>query len=92
MAPQPLDSPSPTDRLVGDLGFHSLALVELAFTLEDLFAMEDMVMDNATGIDRVSDIEELVREAIDAGTARMPDDETLAELGERHGVIWEPTP
>ena len=49
IAPAPADTVKPDDRLIGDLGFHSLAMVELAFAIEDLFAIEDMAIEQAAG-------------------------------------------
>jgi acyl carrier protein len=54
--------PEVTDdhRLVEDLGFHSLAVLELAFTLEDQFDLDPIEEDRAAGIKTVRDIADLV--------------------------------
>jgi acyl carrier protein len=53
-------------RLVEDLEYHSLALMELAFSMEDEFALDPIAEEDAQKIRTVSDIEshvvtELVR-------------------------------
>ncbi|MEU5695809.1 acyl carrier protein [Actinosynnema sp. NPDC020468] len=47
----------PGTRLVEDLGFHSLALLELAFGLEDEFDLPPIDEETARGIATVGDIE-----------------------------------
>ncbi|MEU0383196.1 acyl carrier protein [Streptomyces chartreusis] len=90
MAPQQPRAVRPADRLVGDLGFHSLALVEMSFTLEGLFSLDEMAMEDARRIVRVQDIADLVREAIEEGAGQMPSDDDLSDLAERYGTVWEP--
>jgi acyl carrier protein len=51
------------DRLVEDLAFHSLALVELAFRLEEEFDLEPITYEEAQGIVTVGDVEDFVSEA-----------------------------
>jgi acyl carrier protein len=59
-------------RLVEDLGYHSLALLELAFTLEDHFDLEPIEQDAAQSIVSLNDVEEYVvaklREKLAAGS------------------------
>jgi acyl carrier protein len=47
-------------RLVEDFGYHSLALLELAVELEELFDLPPMDEEAARGIDRVTDVVRLV--------------------------------
>jgi acyl carrier protein len=47
-------------RLIDDLEYHSLALLELAFTLEDEFDLEPIDEDAARSIIRASDVETYV--------------------------------
>jgi acyl carrier protein len=61
LAPIPVDTPSGRTRLVEDLGYHSLALLELAFALEDRFALPAMSEEQAQGIATMADVEEYVR-------------------------------
>ena len=60
LAPNPDAGDDGGLRLVEDLGFHSLALLELAFTLEDEFDL--LPIDEATGraIQSIRDIQEHV--------------------------------
>lgn len=54
-------------RLVEDLGFHSLALLELAFSLEDEFVLPTIGEETARAIRTVGDVEDHVLGAL--GTA-----------------------
>jgi acyl carrier protein len=47
-------------RLVDDLGYHSLALLELAFTIEDEFSLDPIDAETAAGIVTVGDVEDYV--------------------------------
>lgn len=49
-----------SDRLVEDLGYHSLALLELAIELEDLFALPPLEEQTAFGIETVQDVVDLI--------------------------------
>ncbi len=50
----------PEHRLVDDLQYHSLALMELAFTLEDEFALEPITEEEAQKIRTAGDVEAYV--------------------------------
>lgn len=54
----------PTSRLVDDLGYHSLALLELAFTLEDEFDLDPLDEETARKIVTVQDVADLVNRSI----------------------------
>jgi acyl carrier protein len=60
MAPETPESITSDDRLVNDLGFHSLALIELAFALEDEFDLDAIDETTDSGIVTVGDIEDHV--------------------------------
>jgi acyl carrier protein len=61
MAPSAISAPTERTRLVEDLGYHSLALLELAFALEDEFALPAMDAEQAQKISTMLDVEEYVR-------------------------------
>ncbi|MFI9388799.1 phosphopantetheine-binding protein [Kutzneria sp. NPDC052558] len=70
MAPAPggatgIDDPD----LVDDLGYHSLALLELAFALEDEFELPPIDQERAQRIRRVGDVADYVVEQLRIGTA-----------------------
>lgn len=50
----------PEQRLVEDLEYHSLALMELAFTLEDEFGLDPIAEEDAQKIGTAGDVEEYV--------------------------------
>lgn len=50
-------------RLIEDLGYHSLALVELAFRLEEEFDLEPITYEQAQDILTVGDVEDFVADA-----------------------------
>ena len=89
IAPACPENVSLDNRLVGDLGFHSLATVELAFALEDLFELEDMAMEQAVSIERVGDIVTLLTIALEEGAGKMPSPQSLAQFTEEYGYTLE---
>ncbi len=60
MSPLGSRTAQPTDRLVEDLGYDSLAVIELSLQLESQFSLKPMSQDDATAITTVGDIEDLV--------------------------------
>jgi acyl carrier protein len=60
LAPNPDAGSADGTRLVEDLEYHSLALLELAFALEDEFDMPPIEEEEAQGIQTVKDIEDYV--------------------------------
>jgi acyl carrier protein len=75
-------------ELVTDLGFHSLALAELGFTLEDLFGLDAITPERAMAMSRVGDIVDLITDALGAGTARLPGIDEVHAVCLRYGVKW----
>ncbi|WP_371496511.1 phosphopantetheine-binding protein [Kitasatospora sp. NBC_00374] len=57
-----------TDRLVEDLGYDSLAVIELSLQLESTFSLTAMGQGEAADITTVGDVEGLVEKAL-ANTA-----------------------
>jgi acyl carrier protein len=49
-----------TSRLVADFGYDSLGLLELAAALEDDMTLPAMSADDATGVETLADVQELV--------------------------------
>lgn len=63
LAPGAEGEPTQEAKLVDELGYHSLALLELAFTLEDEFDLEPIDEQTARKIVTVRDVEDhVVRE------------------------------
>ncbi len=60
LAPQPTADPDRGARLVEDLGYHSLALLELAFALEDEFHLKPIDESAARAIQTVGDVVDYV--------------------------------
>ena len=57
LAPEPDGQSAPEGRLVDDLGYHSLALLELAFALEDEFDLQPIDEPTARRITTLMDVE-----------------------------------
>ncbi|MGH3186192.1 MAG: acyl carrier protein [Streptosporangiaceae bacterium] len=57
LAPEPVETPDPEILLVEDMAYHSLALLELAFTLEDEFDLPPIDEEIARGIRTIGDVE-----------------------------------
>ncbi|MBB6347776.1 phosphopantetheine-binding protein [Nonomuraea muscovyensis] len=68
LAPNGDESAAPDAHLVDDLGFHSLALLELAFTLEDEFDLPPIDEATARQITTILAVENhVVRELTERG-------------------------
>jgi acyl carrier protein len=63
-APADVHGLTPDTRLVEDLGYHSLALLELAFALEDEFDLPPLDAETAANILTVGDVEDLVAQRL----------------------------
>lgn len=63
-APADIDGLTPDTRLIEDLGYHSLALLELAFALEDEFNLPPLDGETAANILTVGDVEKLVAQRL----------------------------
>ncbi len=70
----PAESSEITDAsvLVDDLEYHSLALMELAFTIEDEFDLEPIDEETAQAIRTVKDVQDLVIRALSERAPLVP--------------------
>lgn len=64
LAPKMVAEPGENPHLVDDLEYHSLAILELAFTIEDEFELEPIDEETAQKIVTVRDAEDYVLEAL----------------------------
>lgn len=71
-APEPTERARPEDLLLEDLGFTSLRLLELAFTLEELFMMDPATMGSAPPVGTVRDLSDFLAEKVSTGEATVP--------------------
>lgn len=92
IAPHPVQQVTGQLRLIHDLGFHSLALAELGFTLEDLFGLDAVTPERAMTLREVGDIVALIRAALADGSGRAPEVAQVEEFCERYGTVWKPEP
>ena len=73
LSPSPPSDLSDEARLVDDLGYHSLALLELAFALEDEFGLQPIDEQTARKILTVRDVgDHVVNELSSAGKFAHP--------------------
>lgn len=90
VAPHRPDTITGTQQLIGDLGFHSLALAELGFTLEDVFGLDAITPERAMALRTVDDLVGLIEGALAEGAARMPTPEQVEEVCAQYGATWDP--
>ena len=90
IAPDPSAVVADEHRLIHDLGFHSLALAELGFTLEDLFSLDAVTPEQAMSLSTVGDISTLIGEALAGNEATLPAVADVASFCERYGAVWKP--
>jgi len=76
--------------LVGDLGFDSLTLVELAFALEDLFGLDAVTPERAMTLRTVGDITGHIAAAIADGAGQRPSAEAIQALSAQYRRTWNP--
>jgi acyl carrier protein len=76
--------------LVNDLGFHSLALAELGFTLEDLFGLDAVTPEQAMSLSTVGDVSALISRAVADSEATLPPVADVSSFCERYGAVWNP--
>lgn len=90
VAPQKNEDSRPEQRLISDLGYHSLALAELAFTLEDLFGLDPLPPEKAMSLESVGDVTGLIAAELDGGAGHLPNDDDIQLIFARYGVEWAP--
>ncbi|MFI6318300.1 acyl carrier protein [Nonomuraea sp. NPDC050556] len=66
VAPNPEGVRATETRLVEDLGYHSLALLELGFTMEDEFDLPPLDQSQVQHITTVEEVEDLVLDLMQA--------------------------
>jgi acyl carrier protein len=86
IAPERVTHTEPDHRLIEDLGYHSLVLAELRFTVEDLFGIESLGAEAAAAVERVADILAVVDRCIEAREGELPDIGAVDALFSRYGV------
>ncbi|GIJ21044.1 acyl carrier protein [Micromonospora lutea] len=79
IAPQPVHRAGLDDMLVGNLGYNSLRLIELAFALEDLLAIEPMSIEDALPISTVRELTRYAQTKILANGSPLPTLEVVEE-------------
>jgi acyl carrier protein len=65
VAPKSKASPGPETKLVEDLGYTSLALMDLAVALEKEFALSSFSQDEAAGISTVEDVQDVILQQLE---------------------------
>jgi acyl carrier protein len=77
-------------RLIHDLGYHSISLAELGFTLEDLFSLDAVTPEQAMLLRTVGDITALIDQALASSEAQLPEVAEVQALCARYGAQWNP--
>jgi acyl carrier protein len=90
LAPADPDKVSGDQELIGDLGYHSLALAELGFTLEDMFCLDPVTPEKAMVMSSVDDITALITEALGQGDGRLPEVAEVRAICAQYGAVWDP--
>jgi acyl carrier protein len=88
IAPTGPASIAPDLQLIHDLGFHSLALAELGFTLEDLFSLDAVTPEQAMTLSTVGDVVTLIGKALADNDATLPAVSEVTMFCERYGAAW----
>ena len=90
VSPHQAQTVRPGDNLVLDLAFHSLALVELAFALEDLFGLDAITPERAMNLQTAGDIVDLIVAAFATDDAHVPAMLDVQLFSGRYGRTWNP--
>lgn len=90
IAPHPVARVEREHVLIDDLGYHSVALAELGFTVEDLFEFEALTPQTAMSLESVGDILDLVGQHIGDDSAVMPETSQVEAICARYGATWPP--
>lgn len=90
ITPLPVACVADEHHLIGDLGFDSLILVELAFALEDLFGLDAVTPERAMTLRTVGDIASHIEAAIAGGSAQPPSAEGVQAFSAQYGHTWNP--
>ncbi|MBS2965024.1 acyl carrier protein [Actinocrinis puniceicyclus] len=90
VAPHRTERVTAEHQLIGDLGFHSLALAELGFTLEDLFGLDAITPERAMALRTVGDLVALIEGALAEDAARLPSREEVEAVCAQYGAAWDP--
>jgi hypothetical protein len=80
MAPVPVAPVELDHALIGDLGYHSLRLIELAFVLEDLFTTASTAEPEYPLVGTVRDLVDYVTGRLAAGDGVVPSREDVDAL------------
>ena len=73
LAPAPVPQARPGHSLIGDLGYHSMRLMELIFDLEDLFSMDSVILEQAPPISTLGELTAYLSDKIESGAAIAPE-------------------
>jgi acyl carrier protein len=90
IAPFPQEAVTDEQQLVNHLSFHSLALAELGFTLEDLFGLDAVTPEQAMSMSTVGAISALICKAVANNDATLPSVADISSFCERYGAVWDP--
>ncbi|MDT4999517.1 MAG: acyl carrier protein [Mycobacterium sp.] len=80
LAPDPRERAGLDEHLVSDLGFDSLRTVELSFTIEELFKLDESALGDAPSLGTVQDLVDFIARMVRSGKATMPTQEDIEKV------------
>lgn len=89
IAPFPQEAVTDEQELVNHLAYHSLALAELGFALEELFSLDAVTPEQAMSMNTVGDIAALISNAVAGDEATLPAVSDISSFCERYGAVWD---
>jgi acyl carrier protein len=80
LAPDPRERVRLDEHLVADLGYDSLRTVELSFTIEELFQLDESALGDAPSLGTVQELVDFIAKMVRSGLATMPTREDIEKV------------
>lgn len=79
LAPDPVNGVTPDKSLFDDLAYHSMAMIDLTFAIEEVFDLDPIEPEVLDDVGSVGDLVTYVEKEVAAGRGRIPDSSFLSE-------------